>query len=264
MSPGRGRPSAATAGYARAVAAYRRGRPGYPQAAVDFLAARLHLGPGRTLVDLAAGTGKLTSPLLATGAEVVAVEPVAEMRAALPAGARALDGTAEELPLPSASADAVAVAQAFHWFDGDAALAEIHRVLRPGGALALVWNRRRMDEPLNQAIEELVTPYRGRTSTFHTRAWRAAFERTKLFGPLEERVFPNEQSLDADQLVDRVASISFIATLDDKERTNVLRAVRALAGPAGVTIHHDTEVQVADRLAPGAPHLLPNGDEETT
>lgn len=200
------------------------------------------------MVDLAAGTGKLTSPLLATGAEVVAVEPVAEMRAALPVGARALDGTAEELPLNTGSADAVAVAQAFHWFDGDAALAEIHRVLRPGRALALVWNRRRMDEPLNQAIEELIAPYRGHMSTFRTGAWRAAFERTKLFGPLEERTFANEQSLDADQLVDRIASVSFIATLDEKERTKVLRGVRALAGPAGVTIHHDTEVQVADRL----------------
>jgi SAM-dependent methyltransferase len=254
MSPVRGSPRAsppdpaARAGFARSVAAYERGRPGYPPAAVDFLAARLRLGPGRTLVDLAAGTGKLTRPLLATGAEVVAVEPVAEMRAALPAGARALDGTAEAMPLPTASADAVAVAQAFHWFDGDAALAEIHRVLRPGGALALVWNRRRMDDPLNQAIEELTTPHRGRTSTFHTGAWRAAFERTKLFGPFEERIFPNEQSLDADRLVDRVASISFIAALGEQERTEVLRAARALAGPAGVTIHHDTEVQVADRL----------------
>ena len=200
------------------------------------------------MVDLAAGTGKLTSPLLASGAEVVAVEPVAEMRAALPAGAGALDGTAEALPLSTASADAVAVAQAFHWFDGDAALAEIHRVLRPGGALALVWNRRRMDEPLNQALEELIAPYRGRTSAFQTGAWRTAFERTKLFGPFEERLFANEQSLDAERLVDRIASISFIAALDEKERTKVLRRVRALAGPAGVTIHHDTEVQVADRL----------------
>ena len=127
------------------------------------------------------------------------------------------------MPLTTASADAVAVAQAFHWFDGDAALAEIHRVLRPGGALALVWNRRRMDDPLNQAIEELISPYRGRTSSFQTRAWRVAFERTKLFGPFEGRVFPNEQSLDADRLVDRVASVSFIAALDEKERTKVLR-----------------------------------------
>jgi SAM-dependent methyltransferase len=230
------------------VAAYELGRPGYPAAAIDFLSARLGLGPGRTVIDLAAGTGKLTRPLLATGAEVVAVEPVAEMRAALPAGARALDGTAEAMPLTTASADVCAVAQAFHRFDGEAALAEIHRVLRPGGALALVWNRRRMDEPLNQAIEELIAPYRGHTSAFHTGAWRAAFEHSELFGPLEGRVYPNDQCLDADGLADRVASVSFIAALDETERTNVLRAARALAGADGVTIGQDTEVQVADRL----------------
>ena len=198
--------------------------------AVDFLAARLGLGPGRTVVDLAAGTGKLTRPLLA-----------------LAVGARVLDGTAESLPLPSASADAVAVAQAFHWFDGDVALAEIivccvRLRARPG-----------LEPPADGRAAEpgdrgAGRPYRGRTSTFQTGAWRAAFERTKLFGPFEERVFANEQSLDADRLVDRIASISFIAALDEKERTKVLRAVRALAGPAGVTIHHNTEVQVADRL----------------
>jgi SAM-dependent methyltransferase len=246
--PGTGLHSAASAGFARSVAAYERGRPGYPPAAVDFLAARLRLGPGRTVVDLAAGTGKLTRPLLAAGADLVAVEPVAEMRAALPAGARAVEGTAEAIPLATASADAVTVAQAFHWFDGDAALAEIHRVLRPGGALALVWNRRQMDDPLNQAIEELIAPHRGHTSALRTGAWRGAFERTKLFGPLEERVFPNEQSLDADELVDRIASVSFIAALDEKERTKLLRAARALPGAAGVTIRQDTEVQLADRL----------------
>jgi SAM-dependent methyltransferase len=250
MSPVRRSPSSSSAsiGFARSVAAYERGRPGYPPAAIDFLAARLRLGPGRTVIDLAAGTGKLTRPLLATGAEVVAVEPVAEMRAALPGGALAVDGTAEAMPLTTASADAVAVAQAFHWFDGDAALAEIHRVLRPGGGLALVWNRRQMDDPLNRAIEELIAPYRGHPSAFHTGAWRAAFERTGLFGPLEERVFPNDQSLDADGLADRIASVSFVATLDEEERRELLRAVRALAGGAGVTIRQDTEVQVARRL----------------
>ena len=255
MSPVRGSPSAssprhvtAAVGLARSVAAYERGRPGYPAAAIDFLAARLRLGPGRMVIDLAAGTGKLTRPLLATGAEVVAIEPVAEMRAALQAGARALDGTAEAMPLTAASADAVAVAQAFHWFDGEAALAEIHRALRPGGALALVWNRRRMGEPLNRAIEELIAPYRSHTSTFHTGAWRAAFEHSELFGPLEGCVYPNDQCLDADGLADRVASVSFIAALDETERTNVLRAARDLAGADGVMIGQDTEVQVADRL----------------
>ena len=256
MSPVRRGPSAGSpghapqhlAGYARSAAAYQRGRPGYPPAAVDFLAARLRLRAGRTVVDLAAGTGKLTRLLLATGAEVVAVEPVAEMRAALPAGARAVDGTAEEMPLDTGSADAVAVAQAFHWFEGDAALAEIHRVLRPGCSLALVWNRRRMDDPLNQAIERLLAPYRGHMSVLHTGDWRGAFEGSTQFGPLEERVFRNDQSLDADGLADRIASVNFIAALDENERTKVVRAARALAGAAGVTIRQDTEVLVTDRL----------------
>jgi SAM-dependent methyltransferase len=239
---------AARGGFALAADAYERGRPGYPEVAVEFLAARLRLGPGRTVVDLAAGTGKFTRPLLATGAEVVAVEPVAEMRAALPAAARAVDGTAEAIPLRAASADAVTVAQAFHWFDGDVALAEIHRVLRSGGTLALVWNRRRMDDPLNRAVEELIAPYRGHTPALRTNAWRAAFERTDLFGPLEEHAFPNDQSLDADGLVDRVASISFIASLDEAARADVLQAVRALAGDGRVTIHHDTEVHLSERL----------------
>jgi SAM-dependent methyltransferase len=238
----------ASVGYGRSAAAYERGRPGYPQSAIDYLAARLALAPGRTVVDLAAGTGKLTRRLLTTGADVIAVEPVAEMRAALPAGARAVDGRAEAMPLATASADAVTVAQAFHWFDGDGALAEIHRVIRPGGALALVWNRRRMDDALNQAIEDLLAPHRRDTSVFDTEAWRAAFERTKLFGPLAERVFPNEQRLDADGLTDRIASVSFIAALEEKERRKVLRAARALSGGGSVTIRLDTKVQVADRL----------------
>jgi SAM-dependent methyltransferase len=248
MSPGRSSPSANLAGYARSAAAYERGRPGYPPAAVDYLAARLRLGPGRTVVDLAAGTGKLTRPLLATGAEVVAVEPVAEMRAVLPAEARAVEGTAEAMPLDTGRADAVTIAQAFHWFDGDAALAEIHRVLRPGSSLALVWNRRRRDDPLNQAIEGLLAPYRGHMSAMQTGSWHVPFDRTKLFGPLEGRVFSNEQSLDADRLADRIASVNFIARLDEKERTKVVQAARALAGAAGVTIRQDTEVLVADRL----------------
>lgn len=243
----RERSSANLTGYARSAAAYERGRPGYPPAAVDYLRGRLRLGPGRTVIDLAAGTGKLTRPLIESGAEVIAVEPVAEMRAELPPAARALDGTAEQIPLGSGSADAVTVAQAFHWFDGEAALAEIHRVLRPSGALALVWNRRRMDDPVNRAIEDLLEPYRGHISALHTGAWDAGFEGTKLFGPLEERVFRNDQELDADGLADRVASVNYIAALAEEERAKVVLAARALAGDGRVTIRQDTEVQVTER-----------------
>jgi ubiquinone/menaquinone biosynthesis C-methylase UbiE len=121
----------------RVAGAYRRARPSYPAAAVEWA---LEAAPGRRVVDLAAGTGKLTEVLVAAGADVVAVEPLANMRAelerALPS-VRALDGSAERIPLPGGSADAVLVGQAFHWFDGPAALAEIARVLVPGGALGL-------------------------------------------------------------------------------------------------------------------------------
>ena len=241
---------AAARGFAVSAGAYERGRPEYPLAAIEYLRDRLRLAPGRTVLDLAAGTGKLTRPLLAGGAEVVAVEPVVEMRAAVPHEARTHDGTAEAIPLPGASADAVTVAQAFHWFDGDAALAEIHRVLRPGGVLALVWNRQVMDDPLNRAVEEIIAPHRGDAPTHRSEAWRAAFERTRLFGPLDEHAFPNAPVLDADGLADRIGSISFIAALDAAERERVLRAVRALAGDGRVTVRYRTEVQVCDRLPP--------------
>jgi SAM-dependent methyltransferase len=238
---------AASTGFARSADAYQRGRPGYPAAALAFLAERLELRPGRTVLDLAAGTGALTRPLLETGADVVAVEPVPEMRAALPAAARSLDGTAEAIPLDASSVDAVTVAPAFHWFDGDAALAEIHRVLRPDGLLAVVWNRRIEDDPVNRSLFGLVDPYRADTPTHRGDAWRAAFDRTALFGPLEQHVFANEQHLDADGLEARVTSISFIAALPGAERARVAEAARAMAAGGPVTLPYRTELYLARR-----------------
>jgi SAM-dependent methyltransferase len=238
---------AAQRGFARAAREYQRGRPGYPPAAIEDLAKRAGLGPGRSVLDLAAGTGALTRPLLALGCDVVAVEPVAEMRTQLPPEARAIDGTAERIPLDGVAIDAVTVAQAFHWFDGDAALAEIHRVLRPGGSLALVWNSRVAEDPVNEAIEKLLAPHRGEVPAHGRGDWRAAFARTSLFGPLEERVFPNQQILDADGVADRVASISFISSLPPDERERVVAAARRLAADGPVTIPHRTEVLVCHR-----------------
>jgi SAM-dependent methyltransferase len=227
---------AAAEGFSRSAEAYERGRPEYPDAAIEYVVELMR--PGATVLDLAAGTGKLTRPLVAAGLRVVAVEPVAEMRAALPG---ALDGTAEAIPLGDGSVDAVTVGQAFHWFDGDAALAEIARVLRPGGLLALVWNKRVDTDPLNQAIEELVAPYRGDTPG-HRGPWRAAFDRTSAFTPLEEAAFEHPVIQDADSLEARVGSISFIAALDPAERAAVLERARAIAGDGEVTIPYRTEV----------------------
>jgi SAM-dependent methyltransferase len=234
---------AAAVGFARSAEAYERARPDYPPVALE----PLRLSPDLVIVDLAAGTGKLTRLLAGSGATVIAVEPVAEMRAALPASVRVHEGTAERIPLDTASADLVTVAQAFHWFDGDAALAEIHRVLRPGGRLALVWNRRVTEDPVNRAIEAILAPHRAEVPTHRWDTWRATFERTALFGPLEEHVFSSEQHLNADGMADRIGSISFIASLPDDERANVLEEARALAAGGPVTVPYRTEVQIAER-----------------
>jgi SAM-dependent methyltransferase len=124
---------------------YERARPLYPQAALSELVDRCGLRSGTPVVDLGAGTGKLTRQVAALTAAVVAVEPAAGMRRRLEAevpGVPVLDGTAEDIPLPDASVEVVTAGQAFHWFDTHRALDEIARVLRPNGWLALLWNER--------------------------------------------------------------------------------------------------------------------------
>ena len=238
---------AAARGFARAPEAYERGRPEYPDEAVSCVVSQLPAGA--RVLDLAAGTGKLTRPLLAAGLSVVAVEPVAEMRAALPPAATPMEGTAEAIPLGDGSVDAVTVGQAFHWFDGDAALAEIHRVLRPEGLLALLWNRRVEGDPANRAFDELVDPYRHEAPTHRWDSWRGAFDETRLFGPLEERTFASEQRLDADGMEARIGSISFIAALGEPERRRVLARARELAGEGTVVLPYRAEVQICRRLS---------------
>ena len=217
-------------GFDRAADAYERARPGYPPQTVAWLAERLDLRAGRTVVDLAAGTGKLTRALVATGARVVAVEPLDEMKRVLEDAvpeAEALQGTAEAMPLPDASADAVTVAAAFHWFDVPRALEEIARVLRPGGGLGLVWNRRDSRAPIHQKLDELLEPHS------IPLVWIGGFDvedhfPADGFGPLEQAEFTFEQRFDADGLVDRIASISYVALLPDAERATLLEQVGAL------------------------------------
>jgi SAM-dependent methyltransferase len=159
-------------------------------------------------------------------------------------GVDVLDGTAEAMPLDDDSVDAITVAQAFHWFHGGQALAEIHRVLRRGGALAFIWNRRDLTQPLQRAIEEIVSPHRGETPTHRSDRWRDAFQHTQLFTPLEERHIPYKQELDTEGLVDRIASISFIAALPTAHRAEVLQQTRALTRdlPERFLLHHVTDV----------------------
>jgi SAM-dependent methyltransferase len=218
----------AAAGFGAAADLYERARPSYPQEAIDWLLARCEVGPASTVVDLGAGTGKLTRLLVPSGARVVAVEPIAEMRAHIE-GAEVVDGTAEELPLPDASADIVAVAQAFHWFDHDRALPEIHRVLREDGRLVLVWNMRDLDDPLQRSVEELLQPIRREVPAQAVGAWREPLQRSALFGPAVVGRFTYEQQFTADDLCDRVASTSFVAAMSAVDREELLVRVRALA-----------------------------------
>jgi SAM-dependent methyltransferase len=217
----------AAAGFASAADIYERARPSYPEEAVAWMAECTGLAAGRTVVDVGAGTGKLTRLLSATGARVIAVEPIPEMRAKLE-GFEVLDGTAESLPLADASADVVTAAQAMHWFDLDRALPELHRVLRPGGHLVLFWNSRDLDAPIQRGVEELLQPLRGKLPAQLAGAWRAPVERSPLFAPSEERHFGYEQQFTTDDLCDRVASTSFVAALPPVDREELLVRVRAL------------------------------------
>jgi SAM-dependent methyltransferase len=219
-------PSAAV-GFASAADVYERARPSYPQDAIDWLAAQTGLGPGRTVVDLGAGTGKLTRLLLPTGARVVAVEPIPEMRAHID-DAEVLDGTAEAIPLPDASADVVTVAQAFHWFDHERALPEIHRVLRSKGSLVIVWNMRDLDDPVQRGVEDLLGPMRREVPGQILGAWREPLARSTLFEPATLGAFTYEQQFTTDDLCDRVASTSFVAALPPVDREELLVRVRAL------------------------------------
>lgn len=222
-------------GFSRSASAYERGRPGYPKAAVDWICERLDIRPGHTVVDLGAGTGKFARLMVAAGARVYAVEPSTGMRDELKKAvpeATVLDTTAQAIPLPDRSVDAVTAAQSFHWFATERVLTELHRLLRSEGGLALIWNRRDIDDPMQLALEEIVARYRGGTPGHENDRWMDAMRATSRFSPVGERQFNYEQSLDRGGLLDRVLSISFIAALDQSERNAVIREVQSKAGAA--------------------------------
>jgi SAM-dependent methyltransferase len=228
----------ATRGFA-AADVYERGRPDYPVAAIEAIVERLGLRPGRTVLDLAAGTGKLTRLLVPTGAAVLAVEPVPEMRAELERrvrGVAALGGTAERIPLAHGYVDAVTVGQAFHWFDANAALREIHRVLKPGGGVALIWNARDERDALQAALSEIIDPLEGETPRRKQRDWKTLLGDNTLFEGTDRLLFEHAQLLDEQGVVDRVTSISFIAAAPPRVRADVEARVRALVADAALPI----------------------------
>ncbi len=254
--------AAAQVGFSREAAAYARGRPEYPATLLPWLTENLGAAEGKVVVDLGAGTGKFTSLLVRTGAAVIAVEPVEAMRAQLAGslpGVPCVAGHADAIPLATASADALVCAQAFHWFATEAALAEIHRVLRPGGRLGLVWNVRDGTVDWVAAITGIITPCEGDAPRYHTGAWRRPFS-GRHFSEPEQSSFPHQHVGTAQEVIlDRFLSVSFIAALPAHEKANVASRLRALIAshPAlrerdAISFPYRTEAYLFTRLEDGA------------
>ena len=195
---------------------YRRYRPGYPPALIEHLLNRTGLAAGARVADIGAGTGIFTGLLLDAGLSVTAVEPNAGMLAAARSlyagnpGFRSSSGGAEDTGLASASVDLVTAAQAFHWFANRAAISEFDRILRPGGYLALVWNRRQVEEPLQRDYDALLRRYApeyGRVN--HMNIEDAGLEPFFAAGSLSIARFDNVQQLDFDGLIGRLRSASY-------------------------------------------------------
>lgn len=229
--------------------AYDSGRPGYPREAVDWLLAPL-AGAGRALrvADVGAGTGKLTRTIVETGADTVAIDPDPEMLATLRGsvhGVPTFAGTAERMPLPDASVDAVLLGQAWHWVDVAAASTEAARVLRPGGILGLVWNIRDETVPW---VARLTAAMHGS----HAEEMLAGdgVRVTAPFGDPEREVWTWTRTLNASRLLDMVASRSYVITAASEERARIMADVQTLfdahqrrdaAGEAVVDIPYRTE-----------------------
>jgi SAM-dependent methyltransferase len=220
-----------TGGYKTAADTYVKGRPDYPPQVSDWLTTTLGLDGHKTVIDLGAGTGKFTGRLVATGAQVIAVEPVAQMLEKLSDAwpqVLAVHGTATDLPLPDASVDVVICAQAFHWFASEAALTEIARVLKPGGKLGLIWNLRDTQVSWVPKLDAIVNALEGDTPRYYTGEWRKAFPHP-AFGPLQLQQFHNGHTGSPEDVIfNRVRSTSFIAALPEAQRTKVDEQIRAL------------------------------------
>jgi SAM-dependent methyltransferase len=202
--------------------AYERGRPEWPSELLDDLPVKAEA----TVVDLGAGTGKLTRLLAKRFVRVIAVEPDAAMRRLIDAG-EPVAGSAESIPLPAGSADAILAAEAFHWFDWELAVPEIARVLRSGGVLALLWNRYDAEDFVlpDGVVPPTTTPKHGR---FVSGEWRSAFSGGP-FGPFVEKEMVQEVDVRQDRLIDYFASVSPITSLSPPDRQEAMqRVVEAL------------------------------------
>jgi ubiquinone/menaquinone biosynthesis C-methylase UbiE len=228
------------------AAQYERARPEYADEAVDWIVEELELEPGSRVLDLAAGTGKLTRQLLRRGLDVVAVEPSDEMRAELVRvlpEVEALAGTAEAIPLPDASVDAVTVGQAFHWFDAKAALAEMRRVLKPHSGIALLWNRWDEEDPLLSQIDALLRDIRP-PAVARGEKWEPGPE-------YERRTFRQRRPMTIDAIVEWAGSTSGWVNAPAEKQRELEMEIRRIGEEHGGEVSIATDVLVG---WPNDPH----------
>lgn len=220
-------------------------RPEYAPEAVAWVAERAGLGHASTVVDLAAGTGRLSGRFLRIGVDVIAVEPAANMRAVLERrfpGVRTIVATAESMPMDDGAVDAVVVGNAFHHFDRDAAMAEIHRVLRPGGALAVFWAWPAEEEQLKipgmEAIYQVVEETRGESAIMAAhRSWAELPATVNGFDPFDRREFPVTHVVPAGRLADLYATSSDIVSMPASTRAWLLDRIKELSRGLPATLH---------------------------
>ncbi|HZT80858.1 MAG TPA: class I SAM-dependent methyltransferase [Gemmataceae bacterium] len=239
---------------------YAKYRPDYPPAAIAFVLSRCGLGPGSVLVDVGCGTGISSRLFAARGLAVLGVEPNDEMRRqaeAVPSARQPAPlyckGRAEETGLPDAAADAVLAAQAFHWFDAGAALREFHRILKPGGWVALLWNERDESDPFTAAYGEVIrsAPEAKAVELPRGRAGEPLLA-SPLFEAGERVCFPNSQALDEEGMLGRAFSASY-APKEPAAAAGFADALRAVFGrfqqQGQVVLRYATSVYVARRAA---------------
>jgi ubiquinone/menaquinone biosynthesis C-methylase UbiE len=236
---------------------YERLRPEYAPEAGEWLAERAGLGSDSVVLDLGAGTGKLTRLLIGRAGAVVALEPAANMLAVLREvvpEAVALEGTAEAIPLPDGSIDLAMAGHSFHHFSWPAALAEMHRTVRPVGSLALVWSLSDPADPLEPAIGAIVRRHLP-SSPIHVAfdSWREAFTDRSLFEEVQTRTFPHQQRIRSEALVDLMATSSDVASMQEDERQALLMEIGALGRNLSdpIVVARQTRVHLFRRLDRG-------------
>ncbi len=220
---------------------------------MEFLAKEFELGPGMVVLDIGAGTGKLTRGLHLRGARAVAVEPLAAMRKVFRStirGVKVVDGMAEHLPFPDKSVDLITAGQSFHWFDQRKALREFARVLRPGGGVALLWNFQDYRAVWVLRVWKDFGLHSPRIPGYHRPPLSTTFRRNGHFSRIHRRIFHEPVEVQKPgQVLERIGSLSWFSALPPKEREVILNRAKELlqaharrGGRRWLELPHDTEV----------------------